>query len=298
MFNGLEFIENNVFNVSGYMGIRGMDNKNISNYLIFYNELTEEEYYYELDKWKDYPYSMSSMDDDKEYYYDDGWFNTNIDLTEIPNGDYKIFVFTINGKYCAINYFTNIAYMNMTRRAKGINKEFLIEVDYTTMYSPLLFSIRDHLISLDVPKTIDPMYNFFNEISLNSNNLTVKGTSHNFGVSYGINDEVERSIVLENISTFQKYVVNLGSITNGDYPITLAVNDNMDKTKAWFNNTIDLTGIPKGKYVLYIKNTVNDITYYGEVIDVSYTDFSKINNDKYHLSRNDNIRLRIELEVT
>ena len=48
-------------------------------------------------------------------------------------------------------------------------------------------------------------------------------------------------------------------------------------------------------YVLYIKNKVNNISYYGEIIDVSYTDFSKINNDSYSFKRNEAARLRLEL---
>ena len=297
MFNSLEHVEGNIFNVSGFMGIKGMDNKNVSNYMIFYNERTEEQYMFELDKWNDFPYSMSSMDDDKEYFYDDGWFNTNIDLTDIPNGDYKIMVIVKNNNYYAASFFTNIAYMDMTRRARGNDREYLVEVDYTTMYSPILFSIRDDLISLDVPKSIDPMYNFFNEISINNNSLNLKGTSHNYGVSYSNNDKIDRTLILEEIDTFKRFEFDLGSINNGDYPITLAVSDNMDKTRAWFNKSIDLSSVPKGKYVLYIKNTVNNVTYFGEVIDVGYTDFTKINTDKYKLSRNDYTRLRFEIEV-
>ena len=90
---------------------------------------------------------------------------------------------------------------------------------------------------------------------------------------------------------------DLGSITNGDYQVTLAVSDNKDKTKAWFNKVIDLSNVPKGSYVLYIENIVNNTNYYGEIIDVSYTDVSKINNDKFNFKRNDNNRLRIELDV-
>ena len=141
------------------------------------------------------------------------------------------------------------------------------------------------------------MYNFFNEISLADTKLSIKGTSHNYGVSLGINDKVERKIVFENQDNYNVIEKDLGSITNGDYKISLAVSDNLDKTRAWYNNTIDLSDITKGNYTIYIKNTVNNITYYGELIDVAYTDFSKINNAKFELSRNDNIRLRLELTV-
>ena len=139
------------------------------------------------------------------------------------------------------------------------------------------------------------MYNFFNDIKIENDKLTIKGTSHNVGISYGESDAVERKMVLENKDTFERIEYDLGSITNGDYPITLAVSDNCDKTKAWYMNTIDLSTLPKGNYVVYIKNTVNKVTYYGEIIDVAYTDFSKINSDKYQLIRNDKLRLRLEL---
>lgn len=295
MFNSLKHVSDNKFEFSGFMGIKGMNNVNVSSTLIFVNELDNKEYSFTLDKWTDYPYEMSSLDDKMHYDYSGGWFKSIIDLTILPNGDYTIYVKTINDKKEAKTLFTNIAYMDMTRRAKGLNREFLIDVDYTTLNSPLLFSIRDSLISLDIPKTTDPMYNFFNEISINSHNLTIKGTSHNVGVSYGEKENVVRKLVLENKINFTRYEFDLGSITNGDYPITLAVSDNCDKTRAWYKNTIDLSIVPNGEYVLYIKNTVDDSSYYGEIIDVAYTDFSKINNEHYDFIRNDKQRLRLEL---
>lgn len=297
MFDNLKHVENNKFLFSGFMGIKKMDNINVTDELIFVNELTKEEFTYKLDKWNDFPYEMSSLDDDRVYNYNGGWFKSIIDVTNLPIGNYKVYVKATNGKYTAKTLFTNIAYIDMTRRAKGDGKEFLIDVDYGTLNSPLIFSVRNTLISLDVPKTMDPMYNFFNEISLNDNKLSIKGTSHNYGVSLSKDDNVERKIVFENQETYELFERDLGSIIDGDYPITLAVSDNLDKTRAWYKNTIDLSGLSKGIYTVYIKNTVNNITYYGELIDVAYTDFSKINNAKYELNRNDNLRLRLELIV-
>ncbi len=299
MFDNLVHKENNQFTFSGFMGIKGMDNINVSEELIFVNEVTKKEYTFKLDKWEDYPYEMASLDDDKAYNYSGGWFKSTINLNSdvIPIGNYTIYVRVLNDKYEAKTLFTNIAYVDMTRRAKGDGREFFIEVDYTTLNSPLIFNIRNQLISLDVPKSIDPMYNFFNEISINDNKLHIKGTSHNYGVSYGKDDEVVRTLVFENQDDYSIIEKELGSISDGDYPITLAVSDNLDKTKAWYNNTVDLTDIPKGNYVLYIKNTVNGITYYGEIIDVAYTDFTSINKDNYELKRNDSVRLRLELSI-
>ena len=295
MYNNLKHVEDNKFEFSGFMGIKGMNNIHVNSTLIFVNELTNEEYTYSLSKWEDYPYEMSSLDDKVQYNYSGGWFKEIVDLTSLPNGDYTIYVETENEGRSAKTLFTNIAYMEMDRRVSGLNKEYLIEVDYSTINSPLLFSVRNTLISLDVPKTVDPMYNFFTEIRLDDDNLTIKGTSHNINVSYGINDNVVRRLIIENKVNFSRYEYDLGSITDGDYPITLAVSDNCDKTRAWYHNVIDLSTLASGEYILYIKNSVNGLTYYGEIIDVGYTDFSKINNEKYQLVRNDNKRLRLEI---
>lgn len=299
MFNGLSHVDGNKFIFSGFVAIAGMDNKNIKQELIFVNETTKQEYVFSLTKWTDYPYEMTNVDDKISYDYSDGWFKTTFDLTKdvLPNGNYNIYVRVINGIYEAKTLFTNVAYLDMTRRAKGNDREFIIDVDYSTLNSPLLFGVRDELISLDIPKSIDPMYNFFNELKLDNSNLTIKGTSHSYGVSFGVNDMVERKLILENTNTFARYEFDLGSITNGDYAVTLAVSDNLDKTRAWYNKTIDLSDVPAGNYVLYIKNTVNSKSYYGEIIDVSYTDFASISNSNYIFSRNDNIRLRLELTI-
>ena len=299
MFDSLKHVENNKFTFSGFMAVAGMDNKTVKQELIFVNEKTKKEYSFTLTNWKDYPYDMTNYDDDKKYDYSGGWFNTTIDLTKevLPNGNYTIYVKVINGTFEAKTLFNNIGYAEMTRRANGDGRGFSIDTDFTTSNSPTVFIVRDELISNDIPKNNDPMYNFFNEIKFDNSKLTVKGTSHSFGVSFAAKDQVERKLVLENTVDYSRYEFDLGSITNGDYKVTLIMSDNLDKTRAWFNNTVDLSTLPKGNYVMYIKNIVNNTTYYGEIIDVAYTDFSKINNDIYKISRNDKIRLRLELDV-
>ena len=80
--------------------------------------------------------------------------------------------------------------------------------------------------------------------------------------------------------------------------LIINVSDNKDKTRAWFEKEIDLTDLTLGKYAIYIKTTSNNKTYYGELIDVSYTDFTTINSSKYKFQRIDNKRLRLELEIS
>lgn len=296
MYHNFEHKENNIFEVSGFLGVKGTDNKKVAHILSLVNEVTEDVYMYELDNWQEYPYEMSSLDDKKKYDYSGGWFKTLIDLSELTSGDYLPFITAYNGEYEATTMFTNIAYANMTRRAINDNRGYAVEIDYTSSGTPLIVSVRDNgLLSNDIPKTTDPMYNFFTEFSLKNNELTIKGTSHSVGVDFGIKKEVKRELVFENIENFERFSYDLGSITNGDYKITLAVSDDCDKTRAWYHNTISLEALPKGNYALYIKNTVDGKSYYGELIDIAYTDFSKINNSSFKFSRNDDRRLRVEL---
>jgi len=296
MYNNLEYKKDNLFEVSGFLGVKGMDNKKVFHAISFINETTKDVYRFELLNWKEYPYEMSSLDDNKTYDYSGGWFKSQIDLTQLPSGDYKIYITALNGDYETTTLFTNIAYASMTRRASNNKRGYAIEIDYTTSGSPLIFSVReDGLLSNDVPKTTDPMYNFFTEFSFKNNELTLKGTSHNVDVDFNANKEVKRELIFENIENYQRFNFDLGSITNGDYKITLAVSDNCDKTRAWFNKKINLESLPKGKYALYIKNTVDGKSYHGELIDIAYTDFSLINNSNYKFSRNDDLRLRVQL---
>ena len=302
MFNSLEYKSGNTFTVSGFMGIDGMDNKTVTHELIFVNENTKQEYVFTMNKWTDYPYEMHGLDDKKNYDYSGGWFKTDIDLSKekIPNGDYNLYIRVTNGDYESRETFTNVAFMDMTRRAKGNGREFSIEVDYLTLNSPLLFQIRDNLISLSTPKTFDPMYNYITNVKYENNGVYFKGTSINVNVSYKNSSDVTRYIVFENTTTHEKHSYKMNNST-GDYLVKLAVDDNQDKTYAWFEVNVpksEIDKFSKGKYLIYISGTVSNETYYGELEDVQYTDFTNINKSLGHdIERNENLRFRLELNV-
>ena len=279
-----------------------MDNKNVLHYLVFANEKTGEEYSFKLVNNPNPPYEMASIDDDKKYDYSGGWFKGSIDLSQenIKEGDYKIYIKALNKDtgYETTTYFTNIAYLNMARRVETAKRGFSFDVDYSYLGSPILMTIRDAgLLSYTKPTSMDPMYNFFNELSLSDTKLSITGTSHNAYVSYSKSDTVKREIIFENQESFKRYTYDLGYIDDGLYPVELPVSDNKDKTRAWFKKTIDLKDLASGEYVIYIKTTSNDKSYYGELIDIAYTDFKDINNSKYEFTRSDEKRLRLELLV-
>lgn len=298
MYESLKHVSSNTFEFKGFLGTIKEDNKNNYHTITFKNEDTNKEYTYKLDKYLDYPYEMSSLEDDKKYDYSAGWFQGKIDLSNLENGNYLIYINSYNytNGTKTTSYFTNIAYLDMPRRVKGNNLGFAFNVDFSHQGSPMILEVRKDLISYDEPISMDPMYNYFNELKLDGDNLTITGTSHSIGVNYSKNDTVKREIIFENLDTYERTSYDLSYIDNGPYKIELAVSDNKDKTRAWFKKTISLKDLKKGKYSVIIKTTSNNKTYYGELMDVAYTDFSNLNTSNYIFSRIDEKRLRIELE--
>ena len=301
LYESLKQVDDATFEVKGFLGIKKMDNIDVTHYLKLVNQEDKSTYEIKLDKYTNYPYEMSSLDDDKSYNYKGGWFKGNITLSKenIKEGNYIIYIIAINSNgYKTENYFTNIAFLDMPRRVNTKSRGIAFDIDYSLKGSPMLVTIRDKgLLSSDAPTSFDPTYNFFNEISFNNNNLNLLGTSHSAYVSYSKNDDVKREIVFENIDTFERFIYNLGYIDDGPYRVELPVSDEKDKTRAWFKNTIDLSKLSKGTYAIYIKTSSNNKTYYGELIDIAYTDFNNINTNKYELKRIDDERLRVELTV-
>ena len=298
MYESLKHVSSNTFEFKGFLGTIKEDNKNNYHTITFKNEDTNKEYTYKLDKYMDYPYEMSSLEDDKKYDYSAGWFQGKIDLSNLENGNYLIYINSYNytNGTKTTSYFTNIAYLDMPRRVKGNNLGFAFNVDFSHQGSPMILEVRKDLVSYDEPTSMDPMYNYFNELKLDGDNLTITGTSHSIGVNYSKNDTVKREIIFENLDTYERTSYDLSYIDNGPYKIELAVSDNKDKTRAWFKKTISLKDLKKGKYSVIIKTTSNNKTYYGELIDIAYTDFSNLNTSNYIFSRIDEKRLRIELE--
>lgn len=298
MYESLKHVSGNTFEFKGFLGTIKEDNKNNYHTITFKNEDTKKEYTYKLEKYKDYPYEMSSLDDDKKYDYSAGWFQGKVDLSNLENGNYLIYINSYNytNGTKTTSYFTNIAYLDMPRRVKGNNLGFSFNVDFSYLGSPMILEVRENLISYDEPTSMDPMYNYFNELKLDGDNLTITGTSHSILVNYSKNDNVKREVIFENLDTYERTSYDLSYIDNGPYKIELPVTDNKDKTRAWFKKTIDLKDLKKGKYSVIIKTTSNNKTYYGELMDVAYTDFTNINTSNYKFSRSDEKRLRIELE--
>ncbi|MDD6468047.1 MAG: hypothetical protein PUF50_07710, partial [Erysipelotrichaceae bacterium] len=112
---------------------------------------------------------------------------------------------------------------------------------------------------------------------------------------------IQRSIVFENIVSFERFEYDVGSITNGDYKVTLRVDDKKDKTRAWFDAKLDLSALPCGIYSINVHTiSGNGIDDYGELADSFFRTLdvkSTYDGKNYSLRLNKEIRNRIELVI-
>ena len=146
------------------------------------------------------------------------------------------------------------------------------------------------------------MFNDYVDIKFDKDKLYIKGTSYNVNGNYSKTTNVERQIILENTATFERKTYDIGYIDNGDYEVVLRVPDNMSKTRAWFDSSLDLSTLEKGTYIIYIRTASGSIDDYGELIDIFARDLSKktitlSNGNKAKLKLNKDVRMRIELVI-
>ncbi|MEG1597750.1 MAG: glucosaminidase domain-containing protein [Bacilli bacterium] len=302
-FDNLKSMSDNKILISGFFGNKGIDNKEGLLHTIILKDVdSSKEYKFKMDNWKiDVPFTMTNVDDDKVYDYSGGWFKSQIDISLVEPGEYVIYIEVINGANRSYRLFNNLALKDITRKYEGINKSYTISTNYYEKTLPLSIVIRnDKLIGSSIPKTLDLMYNFFDDLSFNKNSLHILGTSHNIGIDYSKEVLVLRELIFENKKTFERTSHNVGSIDNGPYNVELRVPDLKDKTRVWYDSVIDISHLEVGEYVIYIKTTVDGFTDYGELSDISYKDLKQkivINNKEYSFKRVNSKRFRVELVV-
>lgn len=301
-FEKLEF-NNNLLEIEGFLTIYGIDSKKDD--IVIFDLILENQndssivYEYQLSRLiNNYPFEINLANGNDNT---GAWFSSKLDISSIPAGDYNVYIRTRNNGYEAVSVLKNVFNKDMVRKIEANDKGYLFKVDYYSKGTPIYLSVRDSgLIASSIPSTIDNMFNTYYDINFDNDLLNLKGTSFNIGVNYSSSTTVSRYLVLENIDTKEQISYDIGSITNGEYQVTLRVVDNLDKTKAWYDSSIDISTIPSGSYVLYIKTTVGSFSDYGEISDVfGISEYltTNINGRNFELSRNIDIRYRIELTI-
>lgn len=288
--------------IKGYNAIKGIDHTKDTdiNFMLVYESLNNDDLYFQpleriIDK-KEMTRPVYS-NDGKDYTY--SWFTGTIDTEDIADGDYKLYVLTFTNEYIAESIISNKVLKEQVTTFTD-DKTITTRNNYLDNDLPIELIIRSEKIGDKTATSTYNQYNQYRTLEFTNNKLHLKGTSYSYGMNLSLTSKVERSIIFENTTSYKKYKYDLGSITNGMYQVGATLNDKLDKTRAWFDNTLDISNIPKGEYALYISNKAN-ISDYGELNELLQRDISsvkkEINNKTYHFKVNKDKRYRIELIV-
>lgn len=295
--------ENDKLNINGFLIVYDTNNliKNNPKYMIsFVNQQTNETIVKNLEI-NDKPVFPSPSSNN--YDYSEAWFKGSLDLSDLKQGDYTVYVTAkINGYQTTALLSNKLFNENVTSKyTDSNNRGYLFKTNYYDSKLPLELFIRDEgLLSNKINPTTDNMYNQYYSMNLKDNKLEIIGTSHNVGGNYSSTSNIERQIVLENNDTLERKVYETSFLEEKPYKVSLRVSDNLDKTNAWYKSNVDLSSLEKGTYTVYVRTKTNEVDDFGEVYDITFTDINlntKISDKEIKIFRNDFKRYRIEIEV-
>ena len=296
-------VKNNKLILQGYQTIIGIQNDlttNIKYRIDFVNVDTSEVISQDASR------ITNKVDIPKLVYSPDGndytysWFNANINTDNLPVGNYKMYVIAYTDKYFSKALVNNKIYANQVTNYKGSKNDVVIRNNYNSADSYVELFVRDETLAVKNSSYIYNQYDKFVKLSFVDNKLYIRGTSYSYGMDLSKDKNISRKIIFENVDTFKKYTFDVGSIINGDYDVYLPVDDNLDKTRAWYDTKLDVSKLAKGKYVIYVTTTSNitDISELNEKLGRSLSGVTaEINNKNYSLNVNKSRGNRIELIV-
>lgn len=283
------------FSISGYLIILNQDNTNKEYGLLLVNKKDEEDVHLiEIDKWtQDTPYDLET---DNGYNYTESWFKGDIDFTNIPNGDYDLYMIAATEDNFTIQLVDNYFNQNIDRRGEDAEHGYSFKVNQKSKNKEIELSVRDELYTTSVAPTTRNMVNGYEDITFKNNKLYIYGYSYDYNGLYNNSLTVTRKAIFENTDTYKNTVYDLGS-TKG--PFAIETLDKKDKTYAWYEKEIDISNLNKGTYSLLIYTKTSDATNYDELTDMFRTikETVVIDNKTYTIYYNKNRNNRIELEV-
>ena len=283
------------FEISGYLIIYNINNKNKNYELILRNKSTNKEYSIKIDSWKENtPYNLG---EENGYSYTDSWFKGTMDMKNIPNGDYELYIKATSDKYYTQKLLDNIFNINIDKRGEDNYHGYNFKVLQSYKSKAIELNIRDELYTTSESPTYRNMINDFDTITFKNNKLYILGYSYDYNATYDKKNNIERILILEKQDDYTQEYIELGS-TNGPYTIT--AKDNKSKTYAWYEKEINLDGLEKGLYSLQVYTKTSDAEDYGEIRDsfgMLETQQIKQNNKTYTLRINKERENRVELIV-
>ena len=300
-FDSLKEVKNKL-QIKGYHAIKGIDHtleEEISFYLVLKNLTTEEEFTQELNRITDKEEITRPVfsSDGKDYTY--SWYKGNVDIDELPDGDYELYIVTESHDYYARTRINNKVLKDQVAEFTS-EKTVTTRNDYRNPEMPLQFVIRSKKIADKTANSVYNQYTQYRTFAIEDNKLHIKGTAYSIGMNLAESEKVNRQIIFENQENYKTYSYDLGSITDGMYKVGATLNDGLDKTRAWFDSTIEISNIPKGTYTIYIatESNVSDYSELTELLSRNLDDVVlNIDGKTYSFTIDTNERYRIEMNV-
>lgn len=300
-FDYLKEVDNKL-QLRGYLTVNGMNNtlnENISYKVIFEDE-SGNTYTQKATRITDLSDIKRPITATDNYTYTHAWFYINIDVEKLPNANYIMYVQAESDKTYSKVLVNNKLYKTEITGYETDDKTVNIKNNYGNKTSAVTLYVRD-----DQPmKDVGSYYNQFDvwrTLEFINNNLHIKGASYSYGMNLSTLSKVERKIIFENKETLKTYTFDLGSITNGLYKVALPESDNLDKTRAWYDATIDISKLEKGTYSIFIttKSNLTDFSELNDNLRRSLTDKkATISNKNYQFILDTKNGNNIELEVS
>ncbi len=287
------------YTISGYLKVLGVNNNvnDVKYELILRNMNTSKEYSIEVEPWtSNVPYELGKTGD---INYSKSWFKDEVDLSDIPLGDYELYMKAIKGDYYSEEVVDNLFNSNIDRREEDSKKGYSFTVMLSHRAKEVLLSIRDELITTKSANTFRNMINDYDSIEFVDGKLHLTGTSYNYGGTYAKESDITRKVIFENVDTFKRYSFDIGSTSLGSYKVTSS--DKKDKKFVWYDKTIDISSLEKGTYSMIIYTKTIDSEDYGDVTDMLMLleDMTaKIGDKNIKITLNEERLNRIELVVS
>ena len=286
---------NKKFTVSGYLIIYDIDNTNKKYEMILKDINSSKEYSIDLNSWtKDTPYDLGTENGKS---YSDSWFKGTLDMSDIPNGDYDLYVRAESGEYYTEQLFDNVFNTSIDKRGEDKNHGYNFKVLQRYKNKAIQINIRKELYTTSTSPTYRNMINDFDTIELRNNKLYLLAYSYNYNGTYSKQSNIKRTLILENQDNFKQTYIDLGSSKG---PFDIKTKDNKDKTYAWFEKEINLEDLDKGTYSLQVYTKTIDAEDYG-ILNDSFGTFKTqktiINGKTYQVQINKKRENRVELIV-
>ncbi len=304
--------DTNLLYMRGYLALKNINatNNYVEYAVVFENQYSGNTIIKPLSRGEAIPKNTPS--DSEGFDFDASWFNEGLDMSDVPSGDYTVYIRGRSGDLEAKEVLHNrYQRKDIIGKVKIGDKGIQFAINYRNKNFPLELFVRDEgLLSYTNMSNIDSMFNQINSISLEDNgSLNIVASSHNVNGDYSTNANIIRKLYIENIVTFDRTLIkDVGHLNNlhsnilntNLYNIQLRVSDGKDKTNAWYETSVDLTSLPVGRYAIYLYTKSGDIEDHGELYDLTYKKFTRtvdVGSKKITLSRNDVRRFRIEITV-